>query len=93
MIMLPFLTLQAGAIMHFALNNHLSYAAMGQLLHLLKVHLPSQAGLPKNALDDTLWNQYHPNNAIALYASKDLRINQRAVLIGIAGIIKLTTDS
>ena len=33
------------AIMHFALNNHLS---MGQLLHLLKVHLTSQAGLPKN---------------------------------------------
>ena len=36
------------AIMHFTLANHLSYAAMGQLLNLLKVHLPSRTLLPKN---------------------------------------------
>ncbi len=36
------------AIMHFALANHLSYAAVDQLLALLKIHLPSSAGIPKN---------------------------------------------
>ena len=37
------------AIMHFALANHLSYAAVDQLLALLKIHLPSTAGIPKNS--------------------------------------------
>ena len=37
------------AIVHFALANHLSYAAVNQLLALLKIHPPSTAGIPKNS--------------------------------------------
>ena len=37
------------AIMHFALANHLFYAAVDQLLALLKIHLPSSAGIPRNS--------------------------------------------
>jgi len=36
------------AIMHFSLSNHLSYNAINQLLDLMKIHLPSEAMLPKN---------------------------------------------
>ena len=37
------------AIMQYALANHLSYAAVDQLLTLLKIHLPSPSGSPKNS--------------------------------------------
>ena len=37
------------AIMYFALANHLSYTAVDQLLALLKIHLPSSAGIPRNS--------------------------------------------
>ena len=37
-------------IMQYALANHLSYAAVDQLLTLLKIHLPSPSGLPKTHL-------------------------------------------
>ena len=36
------------AIMGFTLTNHLSYAAMGQLLDLMKIHVPNLHGLPKS---------------------------------------------